>query len=415
MKRDAPLNERQARVLRWVSEGCPEGVFGGHGHKVTAVALQNRGLVTVSRSAGLWRATLTAAGMRHLGQEADAGLRERLHVAERAGQGCDRSAHDAQGANVAVGVPERPAVPVTREPAVAGSAPALRHVPVPGQLRRPLPVVQALRQAAAAHKSGVDGRLDLRRGQVLPVQVSRVALPRLLRVLQAVGREAELRGAQLQVRPGTSQRGTDGRAAAVLSRGDDQVVLRVLEETDRVPHVSNQAEVARARREPWWKPPTFDYHPSGRLRLKLEAPGLKQSSFVDGVRRRLEDQLPQFFDAAEEALNRELSGRLERQRRQDEQRRQADLAEAQVHAKARHERLARIAEAQADSWRTAQNLRRYADALEVVAKDADAAAWAQWVRTYADDTDPVTQSPGFPPHREPPWIERARHLPGGYC
>ncbi|WP_161849191.1 hypothetical protein [Frankia sp. ACN1ag] len=35
----APLNARQLEVLRWINDGCPDGVMDGHSHKVTASAL----------------------------------------------------------------------------------------------------------------------------------------------------------------------------------------------------------------------------------------------------------------------------------------------------------------------------------------------------------------------------------------
>lgn len=47
--RRAPLNEGQLDVLRWIADGCPDGVMEGYTYKTTALALQNRQLVTVSK------------------------------------------------------------------------------------------------------------------------------------------------------------------------------------------------------------------------------------------------------------------------------------------------------------------------------------------------------------------------------
>jgi hypothetical protein len=58
----APLNDRQLEVLRWIAQGCPEGVMKGHLHKQIAVALQNRRLVQISKKGGSWRAVATDAG-----------------------------------------------------------------------------------------------------------------------------------------------------------------------------------------------------------------------------------------------------------------------------------------------------------------------------------------------------------------
>lgn len=53
------LNERQLQVLRWVGQGCPEGVWEGTTHKLSCQALQSRGLVKVSKRKGQWSASLT--------------------------------------------------------------------------------------------------------------------------------------------------------------------------------------------------------------------------------------------------------------------------------------------------------------------------------------------------------------------
>lgn len=60
------LNARQMEVLRWICDGCPGGVMVGFTYKATAIALQNRRLVTVSRKRGQWRAEVTDAGRYYL-------------------------------------------------------------------------------------------------------------------------------------------------------------------------------------------------------------------------------------------------------------------------------------------------------------------------------------------------------------
>jgi hypothetical protein len=48
------LNDRQLAVLAWISAGCPNGVMTDNTYKTTAVALQGRRLVTISRRGGRW-------------------------------------------------------------------------------------------------------------------------------------------------------------------------------------------------------------------------------------------------------------------------------------------------------------------------------------------------------------------------
>jgi hypothetical protein len=62
----APINARQLEVLRWIADGCPEGVMKDFTYKTTAVALQGRRLVMVSRKGGVWRAATTEAGDHYL-------------------------------------------------------------------------------------------------------------------------------------------------------------------------------------------------------------------------------------------------------------------------------------------------------------------------------------------------------------
>ena len=56
------VNARQLEVLRWISEGCPDDVMTGDTHKVTARALESRGLVKVSGCGAGWKAQTTDAG-----------------------------------------------------------------------------------------------------------------------------------------------------------------------------------------------------------------------------------------------------------------------------------------------------------------------------------------------------------------
>lgn len=61
-----PVNEGQLSVLQWVGAGCPEDVWETSSYKTTCQALQNRGLVTVSRKGGQWSIVLTSAGQHYL-------------------------------------------------------------------------------------------------------------------------------------------------------------------------------------------------------------------------------------------------------------------------------------------------------------------------------------------------------------
>jgi hypothetical protein len=62
VRRDEPLSARQIRVLKWISEGCPEGVWADFTYKTTAYALASRGLANVVRRRDSWSAAITEDG-----------------------------------------------------------------------------------------------------------------------------------------------------------------------------------------------------------------------------------------------------------------------------------------------------------------------------------------------------------------
>lgn len=67
-RRIAPLSQRQVDVLRWVAEGCPDGVWRDFSYKHTAYAIAGRGLILVQRRRDAWRASVTKHGRSYLEQ-----------------------------------------------------------------------------------------------------------------------------------------------------------------------------------------------------------------------------------------------------------------------------------------------------------------------------------------------------------
>ncbi|ASF10906.2 hypothetical protein NBRGN_065_00420 [Nocardia brasiliensis NBRC 14402] len=61
-KNPAQLNQKQADVLGWIIDGCPDGVFSDPEHRITARALERRGLVTISGKGSTWAAVITDMG-----------------------------------------------------------------------------------------------------------------------------------------------------------------------------------------------------------------------------------------------------------------------------------------------------------------------------------------------------------------
>lgn len=116
--RHSLLKPSQVAVLRWIADGCPDGVMQGHSYKTTALALQDRRLVTVSRKGGTWSATLTEGGSYYLehGAYADApgNAPRAVHRRPRVPNGSQRS----------------PTTPATAQP-TGTAAPSERAVVAP--------------------------------------------------------------------------------------------------------------------------------------------------------------------------------------------------------------------------------------------------------------------------------------------
>src|SRR4051812_157368 len=62
------LTERQIAVLRWIADGCRDGVMVNESHRISAGALRNRGLVVASGRGATWTAGITDAGRAYLQQ-----------------------------------------------------------------------------------------------------------------------------------------------------------------------------------------------------------------------------------------------------------------------------------------------------------------------------------------------------------
>lgn len=60
------LTAKQVELLRWVADGCPDGVFEGDRHHISAAALRNRNLITITGRGPTWRARIAPAGAEYL-------------------------------------------------------------------------------------------------------------------------------------------------------------------------------------------------------------------------------------------------------------------------------------------------------------------------------------------------------------
>lgn len=442
-----PLNSRQLEVLGWIADGCPDGVMANASYKLTAGALRDRRLVTISKKGGTWRAALTERGTYYLvhgaypddpapNKPADGDGRARHAGMVAIGEQRRAAAEKLLGRleaerRVVIARPSDDELAIWRkvidyanrhEMAPTGTritryktyrgleielckkqadaegedVEPLAPVPVPAQLRKPHAVVQALQH-------GPD-----------QLQVTKDVRSRALRIVQALVAEAQRRGYQVSVvigkqdRNGFRQRSSRNHFAITVK--DHPTELRLVQEHDRVEHVPTAKELAEKARYPWTRIPTHDQVPNQRLRLELDGGcGTGQAKWADRRSWTLEEKLPEVLrevaargDAAERRRLAEERARLER-------RRQWEAAMVAAKERATQAYFADRLIEQAERWRQATELRAYCAALaERLAGDDDrdpgaaesTCEWLRWAHDYIERLDPLHTLPTMPPPPE---------------
>lgn len=438
---ERPVNARQLAVLEWIVDGCPDGVMAGSSYKTTAVALQGRRLAVVTKNRGVWKAEATEAGryfVQHdayppghwsVGSKADApegvtppipgpsrskprratpqpgalrpvdqmmadlieaGGELRVDVIEaghweRLVGSARRYKKVPEGKLLTIAYDGGWAKRIIRlEDPPAWMTAELAPIPVAQELRRPHPVVKAL-------------RADKNRLKMTPE-----ARGRALRVLDALAKAAESRGYVMRTpTPEADHRYAKGYLE--VSIGEQVNVVDVQELNDRVPHQPTAKELRDQERFSWMRIPTHDQVPSGRLSVRLlRGWAIRQDRFDDTKTVRVEDRLAVMLQEIE--LRAEAAAERERQREIEQQERRRRwkrvLEEAKVQAREQHR--ANVLRRQATQWQEAQQLDAYLDAMadRILALDGEektaAEEWLDWARNYRNRFDPLSQSLGMP-------------------
>ena len=365
------LTTRQAEILAWIGDGCPERDWPDQGHRTTAEVLQAHGLVNVKNHGSGWTATVTEAGR--------AVLADGLSAQPTRDQGSDRGHFVVQ------------LVDWTED-----QAPQRRPVPVPGALRLDLPVVRHL----AAHPDLLD--------------ISETSRHRALLLIQAMDEECRRRGYATAHRG--RKKGFDlliaGERVTVLVSEEMEEVSRVRPKTPARLNYDRQRTRLVAVRD--W---------SGRLAMTLLADGWSQPRWADCQEWTLDSRLPLLLERAVEAAEERVGARARAEQAKAERwrlwkeyvprARQAYIDELN------RKRLARHLEAHGE----AQTMRSYADAVAQTASgmlpgpEREAAeAWAAWIRDEADRLDPSLDQKRLhfvTPDDIPVW-EVSKYMPNGW-
>jgi hypothetical protein len=410
------INARQREVLSWIGDGCPTGVMTNETHKATAAALQSRRLVTIRKKP--WRAQITDAGTYFLqhGRYPDghwpeatpargwttrpkdlpttalrpvdqmlADLAESDGRLERAG---DRSywenlvASATRHGKVAAGkvltvqgtwdhvvlvLADKPAWMQADEP----------EVDVPDQLRRPHPVVAALRDDARA----------------LPF--SKPTRQRALRLLQAIAAAATSRGHTVRApQPRSGYGRATGQVEIVV--GSHPYTITVSEATTQVDHQLTADELRHQQRYGSRWAPRYDHLPNGRLRIAINGGWKVQTDRVEDTKTRSVDgklgalllELELRAQEADERCAAEAQAVETRRVRWKEVHAQAKIAAIEVHR-------ARVLLERSHAYQKTLQVAAYLAAAEkrsatlVGVERIAADEWLAWARQHVADSDPL--------------------------
>jgi len=423
------LTQAQLDLLQWIADGCPEGVVEGVSYRISAAALKRRGLVGIKGRGATWKATITKAGRDYLERAAqpDAEPPRQANVSVT-----EQLIADVQAAGGTLRVPQkRPGedgvdywqrvqatkrlgkVPLGKELVIErldwdeleiklidgppGSEVEVESVPVPDRVGKYHPVVRRFKAAKNKH------------------EVSRAAMPRALRILEGLVREAERRGFEVSNATSNDEHG-NGRSSwsgpqdghiHITVRGhrqsfrfwEENLPSRAHWEKHRTYWEYDDAEAERSfsfRRGRQRTRTYAEYEAKATGRLCLETAGYGGGKWADRkTTGSLEDKLGELLQHME-------IGAAEAEERQREVERAAERRKlaweaAMEQAKERfvEDQRAKALREQVKASNEATAIRMYCDRLES-ARGEDAEEWVSWARAYADRVDPLLGEVGMP-------------------
>jgi hypothetical protein len=273
-------------------------------------------------------------------------------------------------------------------------------VPVPIIVEADRPISHALvvrTKKLLAHSRKDDrGLLLPKEGKALPhIRVSETALPRALRILDALFRALDERKIAI-----TWDSAADANLnVTVLGEG---VGFGISESVERVPHALTAEEEARKKRSDYSYFPQWDHKPTGELGITIS--GVPYDSKIrqtwsDGIKQRLENCLGAFvagLHLAALAMKRHREACERRDREWEEERR---WREAERRRRAEFDRKAKIMSEAADACHRSNRIEGFGVALRKMSESAnlregerrDLRRIAKWAKGYAQRLDPINR------------------------
>ncbi|MFT8356343.1 MAG: hypothetical protein ABF780_02685 [Bifidobacterium aquikefiri] len=405
------LNKKQLAVLRWVGEGRPKGVYeNGFDHRVTARALERRGLLSVQGHGRSWRASLTDEGRYYLGhgsyppsEDPDTTEVKLATTSPPASEPTYKPVDDlldrleSEGGVLRFDAPsdaERIGyVRAVRQLRFSGGLGSQRRLKVTGTRRGPLTIelIQFSTQAEMPPQIPMSAEADRNRPEIQALiehasllAVDEATRPRAWALVQGISEECVRRGWTLSVDKDPSFLITVGEDSYRCVLSEERVKRDVYTDKDLTERKYEWQRVSPTRMEVW----------SGRLKLELD-PGYNSRWWADRQRWTLVSKLPEFFDIIEEWSH---AAQDRREKLEAYHAKQVKEWEEAI-PKAREAYLLKLnadrARQQAEQWDRAAQLRSYSQAIRHQAEEFDEQAqrhvleWATWIDEHADRIDPL--------------------------
>jgi len=267
----------------------------------------------------------------------------------------------------------------------------IRVAPV---MTEPHPLVERTQKVLRSTKPDETGLVYPRGGKgCLDIRVAVPNVDRALRIMDAVLKAVETRGYKVSI----DEKRNEATTIEVLG---EPMEIRLEEGLKRTDHVLTSKEQQQQKQYSWAYAPKYDYHPGGRLALRVkERSEGKRCNWTDRDRRSLEDQLNEFVAGLVQVASikraRELEWKRQRQQCEEEFRRREEEEQLRQEEAARFKAL----ESDAMAWKRSQLIRDYVGAVRAASglsgggnsPESDLGTWIAWALKQADLLDPLAK------------------------
>ncbi|HPM10513.1 MAG TPA: hypothetical protein PK941_08740 [Paludibacter sp.] len=265
---------------------------------------------------------------------------------------------------------------------------------VPERLHSPHPLIKTTE--ALLKSRGVDkyGRIMNHRLSCLNVRVSKVLLPRVLRIMDTITKELEKREMKIFIK---------GRECpnTTLSIKGEELKICIEEPSGKVEHQKTKSEIEDARRYPsLYGGTTYDYKPSGKLRILIETytRDAMRKSWRDSESKKIEDRLNEIFIGFINVAEERKQDHLQREKEEKERLERIRLYEEIQRQKAEEEKRINVLLQQVNSWSQSNAIKNFIHHIKTAAiekygeidEESDLGKWLTWANHQAQRLDPTS-------------------------